>query len=218
MVTFRRVAIYVILPVILFLVYKAFNGRFIKQSLLIIFVLSFALSIYLKNNSSYAYYLFPSRAWEMIIGGIVFCFFNEKPNKSIFIYWVGLILILLSAFIFSEKNAWPYFGTLIPTIGTALVIHSRNENSFLSKNKLIQIIGSSSYSIYLWHWPIFVIFSYYQIASPIFSFLAILLSFVIGYFSFKLVEVPTKKWLSSHNKKNVLHFYFIYKFNRMLNV
>ncbi|HGN9055074.1 TPA: acyltransferase family protein [Klebsiella quasipneumoniae] len=192
---------YVILPVILFLVYKAFNGRFLKQSILIIFVLSFALSICLKNNSSYAYYLFPSRAWEMIIGGIVFCFFNKKPNKNIFIYWVGLILILLSAIIFSEKNAWPYFGTLIPTIGTALVIHSRNENSFLSKNKLIQIIGSSSYSIYLWHWPIFVIFSYYQITSPVFSFFAILLSFAIGYFSFKLIEVPTKKWLSSHNKK-----------------
>lgn len=197
---------YIVLPIFIYCIYKIFKKKFVKESLIILCLSSFLISILLKDNAPYAYYLFPSRAWEMLIGGIIFCYFNTQPKRYNFIFFVGLLMLLASSFIFTNNSTWPYFGTLIPTIGTALVISARKENSFLSQNKAIQIIGTSSYSIYLWHWPIFVIFNYCQLSGVFYICLAIALSFACGYLSYRFIEQPTKNWLSAR-KKNISIIY-----------
>ncbi|WP_323087714.1 acyltransferase family protein [Klebsiella variicola] len=201
---------YLLLPVFIILIYKVSNLKILKRSIVVLAVASFILCILLKNHPSHAYYSFPSRAWEMLIGGIVFCYFNdnEKSNEKLsrFISWAGLILIISSSIVFSEKNTWPYFATLVPTLGAALFILARNNETFVSKNKLIQYIGTSSYSIYLWHWPIQVIFNFCQLTNSLFTALAIALSFTLGFISYRFVEKPSKSWLLSRHKRQALFF------------
>lgn len=193
---------YIFLPIFILCIHKAFKGKYIKQSLLILFVFSFLFSVLLRDNSLYAYYLFPSRAWEMIIGGLVFCYATEKDEKKNhnLLFWLGVSLILLSAVLFSEDSIWPSSFTLVPTIGTAIVIFCNRKGSFLERSKTFQLIGSASYSIYLWHWPIYVLFHYWQLSGVAYSIFAIILSFFIGFLSYRFVEIPSKRILSADGK------------------
>ncbi|MBD1225192.1 acyltransferase [Acinetobacter seifertii] len=79
--------------------------------------------------------------------------------------------------------------TLVPTIGTALILYVQNQESILTNNKLAQFLGTSSYSIYLWHWPIvFWMFHKGQQNNILFITLGILTSVLLGYLSGKYIE------------------------------
>ncbi|MBD1220467.1 acyltransferase family protein [Acinetobacter seifertii] len=85
-------------------------------------------------------------------------YFTPKPNiskaKKYFLEIIGFILVISSLYLFNSKTPWSSLYTLVPTIGTALILYVQNQESILTNNKLAQFLGTSSYSIYLWHWPI----------------------------------------------------------------
>lgn len=108
-------------------------------------------------DPNYAFYLLPSRAWEVMLGGLAFYLsrtgFLEKHKENIF--YLGLASILLAVFIYNPETRWPGVAALLPPLGTALVIYAAR-NSILLSNVITQKIGDWSYSIYLWHWPLVV--------------------------------------------------------------
>ena len=153
---------YIIYPAFLVLINKYFSIKNIKNIILLLFLFSFILSIFATQNwPNESYFLLPTRAWEMLLGGIAYLYPIKLNNKKIYkndraLELTGVFLIILSYFIFSKNTAWPGYLAFIPTIGAWLIIQAQRKNSYITGNVLFQKLGLWSYSIYLWHWPIAV--------------------------------------------------------------
>jgi hypothetical protein len=137
------------------------------------------------------FYLFPFRAWEMLMGGIAFLVEAQvkesKYRKLIAI--TGYLFILLSVVLLNIDLPWPGLYTLIPVAATFCVITGNYNDNKILGNEGIDFIGRVSYSLYLWHWPVFVLARYIGIEWNALSvFLMIALSFLLGYFSYRFIE------------------------------
>ena len=179
---------YLIYPVILVFLSKIFSINLIKKLLVIATVVGFGYALYASMNSpSSAYYLLPSRFWEMCIGGLAYLYpINITHKKRV--EGVGLLLILASVFIVSETDLWPGYMSLLPVIGTYLVIISNAGSSFITTNRVSLFIGKISYSVYLWHWPVHVYLYKNEYENLYTNVLGIIASIVIGYISYLLFE------------------------------
>lgn len=193
---------YIIYPAILLLLNKFLSIAKIKKIILISFIIFFIFNIYLSiKNPTAAYYLLPSRVWEMLLGGIAFLYpISMKKTTSRTLNYFGIFLIIISFFIISSNNYWPGYLALIPTLGVFLVIISNYKDSFLAKSVFFQKIGLWSYSIYLWHWPLVVIGYFYNI--NYWFVIGFPLSIILGLLSYQLIE--SKKFLSYEKWKDVL--------------
>ena len=129
------------------------------------FVLSLGLAEWAdEKNSSLNFYMLPSRGWELLAGTILAYLeitkgreFKQTIVNSI-LPITGIFLILLSFYFFDDEVSHPSFYTLLPIIGTCLIIWYSNENEIITKvlsSKIFVQIGLISYSLYLWHYPIF---------------------------------------------------------------
>lgn len=193
---------YIILPIFLYLIAKLTKSlKTLKILYVVGFIVSLCLAIFAsKNYLSASFYLLPTRAWEMMAGGIIFLFFNQftpKDSHKKYLESLGFLLIGISTLIFTGATAWPSYNALLPVFGTFLILIAQNNNSIFTNNKTAQFLGDTSYSIYLWHWPIVFYLAYFEKQDNIiFIAAAILLSVILGWLSFKLIENPTRKYLS----------------------
>lgn len=199
---------YIILPLLMAFVFKL-NKLFIRPILILLFVSSFAWSVYLTKNGfgSEAFYLLPSRAWEMLLGGLIFLFpVNYKLRAKIAIHYISVMVMLLGVFSLNKFDLWPGYLALIPVASAALFISSAHE-SFLFTNKIAQFIGKISYSVYLCHWPVVVAISYFSLHGIAYYSLGIIISLILGTMSFFLIENPARRFLNgegNHLFKEIL--------------
>ncbi|NNH78322.1 acyltransferase [Acinetobacter sp. ANC 5380] len=194
---------YIIFPIIVALLYKIKSSRsFIFLSFVTTSILSFILSIIITNsNASSGFFLLPTRAWEMLLGGVIFFIPKDKIPYQKPMEILGFVLILISCLIFSTSTLWPSFNAFLPVLGIFLILLSNQQNSILTRGKVFQWLGDKSYSIYLWHWPIvFFLHYYYNHDSSTFISLGLALSIFFGWLSYNFIEAPARKYLSSLNK------------------
>ena len=185
---------YLVYPFVLLLFNKLFKNRSTFSTAFIIFTLIFfAGSIATSNfyNSSFSFYMLPTRAWEMLLGGVAFFadgkIKNSTGQKTLAI--AGYLLILSGFFILNESLLWPGFYTLIPVTGAFLVIIANYSNFMPVKQNSLQFIGKISYSLYLWHWPVYVISQYYGLGTGVVAVVVYsILSISLAYVSYKYVE------------------------------
>jgi len=201
---------YIILPILLWVISKFSNAtNAYRITVYFLFILSFILSIWLTNkNPTFAFYMIPTRAWEMLAGGIVYLNFNNiiltnKQKKLIEL--TGFLFIIFGLVSFDSKTSWPGAAALVPVVGSMLILIANNQESNLTKFKPMQFIGSTSYSIYLWHWPIVFFLGYFGLEKNlIYIIIGIFISIFLGWLSFRFVENPTRRNLS---KKHFLKSY-----------
>ncbi len=179
---------YMLYPILLMMLGKCVERSRIKFYLLCITLFAFGYSVistYYFPNASY--FLLPSRAWEMLIGGVAFLFpWQTKEIYKKAAQWLGFSMIIATYFLISNKIPWPGFMAFIPVVGTYLIIISNRESSRLTNNVVFQHLGKWSYSIYLWHWPI-VVYGYLS-ETPEWLYVGIPLSILLGYLSFTFIE------------------------------
>lgn len=155
---------YMLLPLIFMLVWKIFRQRqAIVVAVIALFTTSLALSLWLTpQDPSASFYLLHTRAWEMLAGGLVF-FFCSRWSLSAglrrAVGYTGFALIICSIFGLTPNLLWPGYWAILPVLGTALVIWA-NTSNVLADNPISQWLGSNSYSIYLWHWPLAAILNF----------------------------------------------------------
>ena len=207
---------YIIIPLLLLLAWKFFKNKILLMFSLI-FISSFVFANWFVNVSpNVAFYILPTRAWEIALGGIVAVLLNrnliknEKFATNNILSLLGLILICISIFAFDSSVLSPSYYLLIPTIGTSLIIIFSTEKTIayrILSIKPIVFIGLLSYSLYLWHQPIFAFLRIYSIEEPNTStFLySIILIFAISYLSLKYIEAPFRN-------KNIISRKFIFTF------
>ncbi len=142
-----------------------------------VFVLSLSLSVFLvqTNQSDMAFYNSLARFWEIALGGLLATDILRAPRTPALRQAAGLAglgLICVSMLLYSDHMPFPGLSALVPTVGAALVILSKDGfANHLLGTKFFVSIGLISYALYLWHWPIFVLIQYTVIGAEPFHFL-----------------------------------------------
>jgi peptidoglycan/LPS O-acetylase OafA/YrhL len=180
---------YIIYPLVLVAMRKFISLKAMKATVLLSTVLGFMFCVIATYKwSSSSYYLLPTRAWEMLIGGVAYLYpitLQKKIKKRV--EWFGLALIVGSYFLISKDNPWPGYLAILPVLGSFLIIQAQRNDSFITSNVIFQKIGAWSYSIYLWHWPLVVAIHYFSL-NEVFIYLGIELSVLLGFLSNKYIE------------------------------
>lgn len=202
---------YLIFPLLLMLLGMKGSMRLIAFGIIAMFVFSLSTSIYYSGSSS-SYFLLHTRAWEMLAGGIVWLLSRQtipQPYRTL-TFSLGFVFIILSILLFDKSTSWPSYNALLPTLGAAMVILARSQSTLLTDNRIFQWVGTRSYSIYLWHWPIYVASVYSLIDSYWFVTLSgILLSLLLGQLSYNFIENKGQKTLSKSTYKSQFGLVFI---------
>ena len=118
-----------------------------------------------QATPSQAYFVTPVRAWEFGAGALVALGLGRVrlgATAAKCLGLLGLLLIGLSAFTFNSATPFPGWLAALPVAGTSLVILAGNDDRRPALRGLVgslpvQHIGSVSYSLYLWHWPVIVV-------------------------------------------------------------
>lgn len=181
---------YILYPLVLVVMKKFMPVKAMKVIILITAILSFILCIIASHKwPTAAYYLLPSRAWEMMLGGLAYLYpVSLKRKKKRQLEYLGLALVIGTYLFISKENIWPGYLALLPAFGTFFIIVAQRNDSRFMDHPLLQKLGTWSYSIYLWHWPLVVFMNSYLINSTENIFFLILLSVLFGMLSYKLIE------------------------------
>lgn len=194
---------YVLFPLFLMLFWKL-GKRWILFTLVLVFLISLVLAQWLAYaKPSAAFYLLPTRSWELLIGAFAAFYLSQANRKmfgkglSEFSGWLGVMLIIYSIFFFSKATPFPSLYALVPTIGTILIILFATKQTAVCKflgNKAFVGIGLISYSVYLWHQPLFAFARHngYSNSDAYVFFLLSVLSIFLAYLSWKFVEIPIR--------------------------
>lgn len=154
---------------------------------------------------SFKFFMLPTRGWEILIGAAVACYAVDLNNqnklslRSAELFSTsGLLLILYSIIFFDKNTVFPGWATLVPTVGTALIllcVEGRTSVAKLFELKPLMAIGLVSYGAYLWHQPLLAFSRHISTEEPS-SFVTSLLALAslgFGWFSYKFVEQPFRK-------------------------
>jgi peptidoglycan/LPS O-acetylase OafA/YrhL len=199
---------YILFPIVLHIIWRLRPGRrTIAVAVTAGLAISLALSIIFSEQSpSASFFLLPTRAWEMLAGSFVFLYFGQcSLNSSLrkILELSGIGLIALSVAIFDASSQWPGYNALIPVAGSALVLIAARD-SLWSRLGATKLIGLTSYSLYLWHWPVVVAFVYFDaLDSGVAVIAGICVSVALGLMSYHYVENPSRRRLSSGKRARV---------------
>ncbi|KQR44032.1 hypothetical protein ASF82_10830 [Frigoribacterium sp. Leaf164] len=175
---------------------------------------SFAVALVQSASSpTVAYFSTATRAWELALGaGLALAapaVGRHLPGWSRpALGWAGVAVIVVGFATVSESAGFPAPGALVPTLGTLLVLaagidHPQRSLVVLT-NPVSRAVGDASYSIYLWHFPVVVLFAPYLRfllgdAAPeaLVTTLVLLVTAVLSAVSHRLVEQPVLRssWL-----------------------
>ncbi len=205
---------YILYPLFLFLVTRFFRKKY-ATAISSVLVVSFAYSVWrVHTEPSTSFYLATTRAWELLIGGLLAIQSVPKLRHKVsanLLSIAGLGLIAYGVFAFSAATPFPGMHAIFPCLGAALIIYSGMEVSTLVGKMLslraMVFVGLISYSLYLWHWVIIVYAKQYlghSLAGRE-SLAVIVASFIVASLTWKYVENPfrgrgaigTRTWIFS---------------------
>ena len=181
---------YIIFPIVCIVIFYIFNKKSVFP-----FAIFFLFSLFLNstNQTTDKFYFIEYRAWEFLVGVLVM--FLSLTFKVKYIKFFGLSVIFYSFYFFDDSQLNQIEPKLLVILGTTLFLLFDN-NLFLDKainNKFMQLIGLSSFSIYLLHQPIFSFYRIYlERTAEYVSFfektILIFLSLLLGIFSYSYIE------------------------------
>jgi len=194
---------YLLFPILLFSIRNS-SLRFKMVALSLLGGVSIMLSNWMvEKNPSFAFYMLPTRAWELIVGALIAAYSRYKRIKfnattSELGAFVGLTLLAVSIVSFDKNTPFPGIYAIVPTVGAALIIifaYPSTKVGIILGSKLLVGIGLISYSAYLWHQPLLAFFRIYTGLQPSgYSLLSIWIAIGgLSVFSWMYVEKPFRK-------------------------
>lgn len=173
-----------------------------------LFAASLGVSIYgVSREAGWAFYLPHSRAFELMAGvalalGLVPAFKGRAAAEGA--AWLGIVLIGVGVFGFSQSTPFPGVAALAPVAGAALIIHSGAQHQTMIARALSTLpavfTGKISYSLYLWHWPLLA-YAEYEFGAEIDwtqRLALIVIAFALSVVSYYWIEQPARRAQPRH--------------------
>jgi peptidoglycan/LPS O-acetylase OafA/YrhL len=219
---------YLFFPILIFLIIKI-DKKILLPIMLLLMVLSiFSIWYGSKNHIIFNFYSITSRIWEFGIGSLIayFEYFKKKifsfPQKINEIVCFISLIIIIYFFIFPVfPNKHPTIYTIIPILSVGLIILlSDKTSSFKSilSNNFFVFTGLLSYSLYLWHYPVFSFSRHIFINTDfenniILKLFLIVISIILSLISYFFIE----KFFRFKNRSLKTLFIFIFIFT-LINI
>lgn len=207
---------YIIWPLLLYAIWRNKLKAFIVIT--VITITSFFLNLYLIRigQNDTAFYFPITRLWELTLGAMLFyiLLFNQLKKLSIrhvvrnLLSFLGIILIFYGLWKIQKDYSYPGWWALIPVMGTSLIIIAGPEawiNKKILSNKFATWMGSISYPLYLWHWPLITFSRILNGQSELnFNILLFIIctSIFLAWLTKKYIEKPFQN--SKNNRKNII--------------
>ena len=193
---------YILFPIILLIIFRFFN-KYLIYALIFGFIISLGFADWSsKNSSSVSFYFIHTRMWELLAGSILAYFEIKKGHRSqnkilnLIMPSIGLFLIIFTIVFFKLHFPHPSLHSLPAILGVCIIIWFSNSNEVITKllsTKIFVGIGLISYSLYLWHYPIFAFVRINEIGEsnlPL-SLLLIIIT-ILSILTYYLIEQPSR--------------------------
>lgn len=181
---------------------------------------SFVCAIWLgRTNETRAFYMMWSRFWELGVGVLLFqilharrhSFDTESPYRAWLAVAADIGLISLGVgLVIARPEAAPFPACVLPVVGTAMILgalHGRRGGIayILLTRPAMAYVGKISYSLYLWHWPVFVLFRWtVGLESPVWQATALTLAGALSVLSYHFVEQPPRSMARGAKKATMI--------------
>jgi peptidoglycan/LPS O-acetylase OafA/YrhL len=227
---------YLVLPLVLFVIWQISPDRrkklFAFATLTTFTFGSMAWCFWTSQLEGGAdFFSLRTRAWELLVGGVIASLhqlykldfeklktfkFKEQDHKNIqFIcVLIGWSMVFLSS-VCADAVSWPSPMTLLPVFGAALIVCAGRVTSVfksVTHSAPVQMLGNASYSIYLWHWPLWVFAqqwaSYSGVSISSIDKLGLgVLTVGLSYLSLRFIELPVRVGHAVWTSKRLWYFY-----------
>ena len=196
---------YVVFPLLLLAVWRLGRGVLLALISAIAVASLFTSVDEVRNFPSAAFYLLPSRAWQLLVGALASLVADRWPSAALrqpavrlaseAFGWGGMAMIVMALFLFDEQTPFPGLNAALPTVGTVLVLLGASDRTSVGRMlawRPLVGLGLISYSAYLWHQPLFA-FTKHALLADLPTDLAIVLcavTIVLACLSWRYVEQP----------------------------
>jgi len=201
---------YVFFPLIL-LAIRRLPGPSVRLGVLGLCILSVVVAVILqRRDEAAAFYLLPSRVWELGLGALVAIGFVPKlaGRARTLAALAGAALIVVGYGVAAPGRMFPVPLAMLPCFGTALII-AYGEATIVGKvlsARVLTGIGKISYSLYLWHWPIIAFYRLHNglHVTPMATVVLVALSFAFAIASRQFVEVPFMRGFQTIDARRIV--------------
>lgn len=168
----------------------------------IIFAGSLAYSIWLTIvDQPTAYFSTFTRLWEFALGGLLAAVLPKLTLTGpvrLVLGWLGFLAVLSCGAVLQVAAVFPGYAALWPTLGACCIIAAGRTGSPIGADRILAsrplaYVGDISYSLYLWHWPILIVYRavFHRVEAGFLDGIAILaLAFVLSAATQRFVEQP----------------------------
>lgn len=205
---------YLIYPIV-FITSKKLTKDWVYSSfmtLAVVFALSLGLFLSEYLSTEQNFYFLPSRLFEFATGGMVALYYNMKVEgkRRQSLVWITALVVVMTLMLLSNVELDAKKMRLLITVSISTVFVIMAENDFRFKRqavfKPIALCGTASFSLYLFHQPVFAFYRYaYSGRFSILSYTIIIIcALVVGFISFYLLEQPLGKFVRGNMKRTSL--------------
>jgi len=193
---------YFVWPLVVAVAWRIGRKRAVLITACLIGIGSFGYSVYITPSRPVeAYFLLPTRAFELAAGAVLVTFMSIRPIAGTRVRatagWLGLVGIFASALVLTEETLFPGWVYVVPTVCTVMVLMSIGVPSGplrLLKWNAFQWMGARSYSLYLWHWPLLVLYEVkYPNASALSRGTLLVIALWLSALSYRFFENPIRR-------------------------
>ncbi|WP_193605944.1 acyltransferase family protein [Nocardioides dongkuii] len=178
---------------------------------------SFTYAIFLTGaDADFAYFSTLTRVWELGVGAVLAVavpHLTRLPDHvRPILAWLGLAGMTTSIFVIDAADGFPAPEAALPVLSTALVIAAgtyadhRQQQPWLAPltNRISHYVGDISYSLYLWHFPVIILFgTWYGEPDAVYYIVSVAAMAALSVFSYHAIEEPARNitWFNTRMRR-----------------